>query len=142
MAEVFYRIKGERGYADTCCGLKWREFAHDASCFSSREFAEVIADVVRRHDPSAPSSRKHDPTARVVKTTLRRAKRADAWCGNIRFDDYGDSKAHVFPRHRQWAYSICHSGHYWQDSEESFATEDEAKAAADAYLRKLGWVLA
>ena len=132
MAETFYRIKGADGYlymgADD---VEWGDACH-ASSWGVRP--DGVLEFARQH---------YDPTARVVKTTLRRSRHADAWCGNLRFDDHGDSKAHVSqPQRGHWIYSICQQADYWEDSSVGYATEDEAKAAADAYLRKRGWVLA
>lgn len=136
MAEVFYRIKGERGYLHKG-GLgedSWRPTAGDAVVYGIHKFALMRRDEIR----SA-----YDPTARAVKTRVRRSRHADAWCGNLRFDDYGYSKAHVSqPQRGHWIYSICQQADYWEDSSIGYATEDAAKAAADAYLRKRGWVLA
>lgn len=131
MAETFYRIKGANGYYTSCD--TWDQRA-------ARAFAYVTIDVVKS---DVAYARKADPTARVVKTTLKRSRHADAWCGNLRFDDHGNSKAHVSqPQRGHWIYSICQQADYWEDSSVGYATEDEAKAAADAWLRKRGWVLA
>lgn len=141
MAETFYRIKGERGYLHKG-GLgedSWRPTAGDAVVYGIHKFALMRRDEIR----SA-----YDPAARVVKTTLKQAKCAGEWVIRPsrwpeRLNDWGRLVVNASKRPdggfewRFWGkdgFSVCVS--------DRFDAMAAAQAAADAYLRKHGWVLA
>ena len=129
MAEVCYRIKGANGYYTSNDGWEPR---------AARAFAYVTLNVAKS---DAVYARKADPTARVVKTTLKQAKCAGPWIGAdwdsraaIRCSDAGDEVAYVHKIGGEWYWGIGDVGG-------KSLTKQDAQDVADAKLRKHGWVL-
>ena len=136
MAETFYRIKNSDGeYLGVIHdSMEW-DAARQASTWGDYASADDMAKFARKH---------YDPTARVVKTTLKRSRHADAWV---------ERNAALFTRHSERgteiAYVCEHTGNWYWSAERGkrldhgkACTAQAARGAADAWLRKLGWVLA